>query len=264
MSGLLTRLRQSLGSEPSVEARMELAELAAGQGDHDAALAIWGPMSQGGIARAQSRVGLCFSKGLGVERDPAIAARWFMLAADAGDMVGCRELAHACFRGEGIPEDPARAAELYRKAADQGDAAAMDMLSWMLAEGDIVPPDLKRARELALAAAAKGNADAMARLGMMYHNALGVERDPTLAVTWWQRAADRGNGDAQAMLGAALLIGSGVGRDPFMAFVWLLRGHAASSPLAYPFLMRAASALPLEQQGRARRLAAAPLPGVET
>lgn len=261
MTGLLSRLRRKLTAGASVDAQMKLADQAARQGDHDAALVIWGSLAQGGNAAAQARVGLCFAGGLGVERDPALAVRWFMLAADQGDVVGCRELAHACFRGAGIPEDPTRAAELYRQAADQGDVAAMDMLSWMLTEGEILPPDPEQARHLAKSAAAKGNAASMARLGMIYHNALGVDRDPARAAMWWQRGAELSNGDAQAMLGAALLLGTGVARDPFMGFVWLLRGHAAGSDLAYPFLTRATAALPIEEQGRARRLATEPPAG---
>lgn len=261
MSSLFSRLHNKLAPQPSVDAQMQLANQAALQGDHDAALAIWGPLAQDGHAAAQARVGLCFNGGLGVDLDPALAVRWFLLAADQGDVVGCRELAHACFRGAGIPEDPARAAKLYQQAADQGDPAAMDMLSWMLIEGDVIPSDLDRARALAEAAADQGNADSMTRLGLIYHNAIGVERDSERAAIWWQRAAALGNGDGQAMLGAALLLGMGVERDPFHGFVWLLRGRASGSDLAYPFLNRAAAALPLKEQGRARRLAAEPLAG---
>ena len=54
--------------------------------------------------------GACFSEGLGVERDPALALRWLSLAADGGDPVGQRNLATAYFKGLGVPSDGARAA----------------------------------------------------------------------------------------------------------------------------------------------------------
>src|SRR5262249_56421924 len=118
-----------------------VARAAAARNDYDSALAIWGPLAQGGIARAQSNVGACFAEGLGVARDPALALRWLTLAAEAGDPVGQRNLAAAYFKGEGAAQDFARAAELYRAAAQQGDGSAQDMLSWMLLEGDCIPLD---------------------------------------------------------------------------------------------------------------------------
>src|ERR1700674_2931250 len=121
--------------------RDPLAEaLAASQaGDYATALALWEPLAQAGVARAQNNIGACFSEGLGVERDPALALRWLSLAADGGDPVGQRNLATAYFKGLGVPSDGARAAELYRAAAEKGDGPAQDMLSWMLLEGDIIP-----------------------------------------------------------------------------------------------------------------------------
>ncbi len=241
-------------------AAMDLADAAAASGDHDAALALWGPLAHAGNARAQAEVGACFAAGLGVTRDPALALKWLTLAAEAGDPAGRRHLAHAYFRGDGVPENPARAAGLYRQAADAGDAEAQDMLSWMLLEGQVIPPDPAEACRLAEAAAAQGNAASMTRLGMIHHNALGVPRDPAAAARWWAMGAARGDADAQAMLGAALLIGAGLPRDPFAGFVWLLRAQAGASPLAYPFLRPAEDALPLEDAARARRAADAPLP----
>jgi TPR repeat protein len=58
-----------------VTARMAEAYDAAARGDCASALAIWGPLAQAGVARAQSNVGACFAEGLGVERDSQLAAR---------------------------------------------------------------------------------------------------------------------------------------------------------------------------------------------
>ena len=80
-------------TEPDVAARMAEAYDAAERGDYPAALAIWGPLAQSGIARAQNNVGACFAEGLGIDRDPALALRWLTLAAEAGDPVGRRNLA---------------------------------------------------------------------------------------------------------------------------------------------------------------------------
>src|SRR5262249_55737514 len=125
--------------DADVATQMATAFEAARRRDYASALAIWGPLAQAGVARAQSNVGACFAEGLGVERDPALALRWLTLAADAGDPVGQRNLAAAYFKGEGAPQDFVRAAALYRAAALQDDGPAQDMLSWMLLEGDCIP-----------------------------------------------------------------------------------------------------------------------------
>src|SRR6185436_15117252 len=129
-------LRDLLARRPraDVSGRMAAAYDAAARGDHVAALDIWGPLAQAGVARAQNNVGACFAEGLGVERNPALALRWLTLAAEAGDPVGQRNLAALYFKGEGVAADDARAAALYRAAAEQGDGFAQDMLSWMLLE----------------------------------------------------------------------------------------------------------------------------------
>src|SRR5262249_14114331 len=140
--------------EASVVDRMAAAYAAAERGDHAGALAIWGPLAQAGVARAQNNVGACFAEGLGVERDATLAAKWLSLAAAAGDAVGRRNLAALYFKGEGVAQDYGRAAELYRAAADQGDGSAQDMLSWMLLEGEVAAADYGEARRWAEAAAA--------------------------------------------------------------------------------------------------------------
>src|SRR5262249_28761965 len=70
-----------------VAAMMAAAYEAAGRNDYATALEIWGPLAHAGIARAQNNVGACFSEGLGVARDPALAFRWLTLSADARDSV---------------------------------------------------------------------------------------------------------------------------------------------------------------------------------
>src|SRR5262245_47482741 len=135
LDALAKRAPPAASAAPDAD-RMAQAFAAAGRGDYAAALEIWGPLAQSGVARAQNNVGACFAEGLGVERDPKLAARWLTLSAQAGDPVGRRNLAALYFKGEGVEQDYARAAELYRAAAEQGDAPAQDMLSWMLLEGD--------------------------------------------------------------------------------------------------------------------------------
>ena len=132
----------------TVADRMAEAYDAARRGDYARALAIWGPLAQAGVPRAQNNIGACFWEALGVERDPALAAKWLTLAAEGGDPVGQRNLAALYFKGEGVEQDYACAVELYRAAAEQGDGPAQDMLSWMLLEGEVADAGLCRSAAL--------------------------------------------------------------------------------------------------------------------
>ncbi|MCU4182195.1 tetratricopeptide repeat protein [Bosea sp. BH3] len=236
--GWLDRLR---GKDKSIDAAMAEAAAAVERGDHQAALAIWGPLAHAGVPRAQNNIGACFAEGLGVERDAALALRWLTLSAEAGDPVGQRNLAALHFKGEGVEQSDAEAMRLYRLAAEQGDAPAQDMLSWMLLETG-QDADRPEAFRWAGAAAEAGIAASMTRLGMIHHDALGVERDPALAAQWWQRGAAAGDADAKAMLGAAVLLGQGIEKDAGRALVLLTEAEREGSLLAAPFLKAASAA----------------------
>lgn len=231
-------------SAPGSDIPEQMAQAAAAveRGDYEAALAIWGPLAQAGIGRAQNNVGACFAEGLGVERDPALALRWLTLSAESGDPVGQRNLAAFHFKGEGIEQSDAEALRLYRLAAGQNDAPAQDMLSWMLLEKGGTS-DRPEALRWALAAAEGGVATSMTRLGMIYHDALGVERDAALAAHWWRLGAEAGDADAQAMLGAAALLGQGVAKDAAGALDLLLSAERNGSLLAAPFVKAARAAV---------------------
>jgi len=143
----LDRLRergQPQAMEESNSDRMRRAYDAAARGDYASALAVWGPLAQVGVPRAQTNVGACFAEGLGVERDPALARQWLTLAADAGDPVGQRNLATLYYNGVDLEPDHVGAAALFRAAAEQGDGPAQDMLSSMLLEGEAGRPVLRR------------------------------------------------------------------------------------------------------------------------
>ena len=174
---LLDRLtRRGPDGADDVEAQMLAAQARADAGDYAGALAIWNPLAQAGVAKAQNNIGVCFANGLGVEADPTLAFRWLHAAAAGGSAAGQRNLATCYAEGRGVEQDFAEAASWYRRAAEQGDAEAQNALSRLLFDAEYLPPDYAEARRWAEAAAAQGVAAAETRLGMIYHNALGVTR----------------------------------------------------------------------------------------
>ena len=120
--GWLDRLRAAAAPEvPVSEAGMAAALEAAGRGDYATALAIWEPLAQAGVARAQNNIGACFAEGLGVERDPDLAfalagARRRRPATRSASAISPRSISS----GEGVEQDYGRAAALYRAAAEAG------------------------------------------------------------------------------------------------------------------------------------------------
>jgi TPR repeat protein len=237
--------------------RMKRAQAAWAAGEHGAALALWEPLAQQGLARAQSNLGAAFLEGRGVARDVGRAADLLRRAADQGDAGGQRNLAHCYYEGWGVPQDPVQAALWYEKAATQNDADAQDMLSYMKLDGG----DYEGARTWAEKAATFGRTEAMARLGDIHHNALGVERNPRLAIAWWRQAAMLGHAEAQAMLGAAHIAGEGVPQDRIEALHWLLRAEAnGAGELAAGFMGDARADMDPLDTAEAERRAAAPLP----
>ena len=97
----------------SRESRRDLlaeARAAFEAGEYARALSLWEPLAHAGVARAQNNIGVCFSNGLGVERDPILAVKWLSLAAAGGDPLAQRNLATAYLNGLGVARDGARAA----------------------------------------------------------------------------------------------------------------------------------------------------------
>ncbi len=214
------------------------------------ALTIWRKLASAGVPRAQTNLGACLANGTGVGADEAAARHWLQLGAEAGDVIGQRNLASLL-----LPNAPAEAATWYRRAAEQGDGISQDQLSHMLLTGEDVAQDLTGARHWATRAAEQGVIAACARLATMYHEALGGPRDTAQAVHWWRIAAEGGDGDAAARLGAALHLGQGVAADQVAAMAWLILASRRHSTLVRGFFTRVEAGLSAEQLALAETLA---------
>ncbi len=193
--------------------------------------------AEAGDASAQSALGLRYSEGKGVAKDPAQAVAWWRKAAeprgewedeskpgekisDQGDANAQNYLGWAYSNGEGVQKDDAQAATWFRKAADQGNAGAQNNLGMVYDNGRGVPKDDAQAAAWWRKAAEQGNADAQFSLGVMYYEGKGVPKDATQAVTWSRKAAEQGNAKAQYNLGTMYDQGTGVPKDDVQAVAW--------------------------------------------
>lgn len=167
---------------------------AAQRGDFATALREWRPLAEQGDAKAQHNLGLMYSNGDGVPKDPAEAVRWFRLAAEQGFAPAQFSLGVSFDTARGVAKDDVEAVRWWRLAAEQGHASAQYNLGNMFEEGRGVPQDNSKAVHWFRLAAKQGRLlVAMTNLGLMYAEGKGVSKDLIRAYMWSSLAADQGD-----------------------------------------------------------------------
>ena len=173
-----------------------------------------------GDAEAQFRLGRCYERGEGVDRDKAEAARWYIEAAKQGHARAQFNAGCCCDNGDGVAQDKSQAVTWYRRAAEQGHAVAAFNLAISYSQGEGVEPDRAEAARWYRVAAEGGVASAQFNLGNSYYNGDGVDKDVAEAARWYRKAAEGGVARAQFNLGNSYYNGEGVERDHAEAARW--------------------------------------------
>lgn len=157
--------------------------------------------AQDGEIGAELLYGLALLEGrYGLQPDQQAGMLWIRKAADGGDPFACLTLGVSYSEGRGVAKDPAQAVGWWRKAAQSGNMQAEYLLGRAYLEGKGVSRDeTEAARHLELAAKA-GNTDAQYLLGKMYHEGYAVVQDQGLAKDWLERAAEDGHSEAINLL----------------------------------------------------------------
>src|SRR5262245_33074982 len=75
-------------------------------------------LAQQGDVRAQTTIGLMYSRGYGVQKDPQAAHRWWSFAAAGNDPAAQYNLGLSYAKGDGVAQDYSQAAHWYSKAAE--------------------------------------------------------------------------------------------------------------------------------------------------
>lgn len=174
-----------------------------------------------GDADAQYRIGSCYSKGDGIEKDEKKAVNWWRKAAEQGHAISQGLLGHAYDKGEGVQKDPSQAVFWYRKAAEQGLPLAQTVLAMCYNTGKGVEKDEVQAVYWFRKAAQQGFLEAQYWMGLCYSNGWGVDKDEVQALNWYRKAADQGHAGAQGCVGYCYLEGIGVPKDNSQAVSWL-------------------------------------------
>lgn len=128
-----------LASAQPLWAQSDAAAEAYARGDYTAAIDAWQVQAAKGSAEAQYNIGVLYDLGQGVERDDALAVRWYRQAAIRGLAAAQFNLALKLMRGEGIATDNIRAYMLFDLAADTDNAAKAkrDQLGAAMAPGEV-------------------------------------------------------------------------------------------------------------------------------
>jgi S1-C subfamily serine protease len=145
---------------------------------------------------AQGILGVMFSKGQGVQKDPKLAYEWHRKSGEQGNVKSQFWTGVALANGDGVAKDDQMAIQWYRKAADQGEAFSQYELGRRFESGRGIPKDEKQAVYWYSRAANQGDAEAQMALGAKYWRGVGVIKDQQTAYFWWLLAAAQGDEDA--------------------------------------------------------------------
>ncbi len=183
---------------------------------------------------AMTLIGEIYRDGVSVKQDYAEAARWYRLAADAGDRQARFALGLLLLTGPtGVAKDRAAAAALFEQAAAQGHAGALYNLGVMAIEGDGKSgPDFTRAADLFRRSAEAGDDDGAYSYGVLLRDGRGVPLDIAAAARWLKRAADGGIIAGQVEYAIMLFNGVGVEKDEAGAAKLFLKAAAKNNPIA--------------------------------
>ena len=170
-----------------------------------------------GDVSSQYQVGTMYEEGRGTQKDLSLSMKFFQLAAEQGFAKAQYAVADAYWQGRGVKTDSALAEKWARKAADQGDGEAMGLLGGM----SDAPGMRDKARYWYKKAAEAGNLDVQVRLAQIYYLRMGWTtetdaEDTREAIKWYRKAASRGDKDAiEALREIGVSSDGSMSRDAF-------------------------------------------------
>ena len=145
------------------------------------------------IVDAQALLGQILLDGQGIERDPALARRWFEIAANGGHLMARNMLGRCHEHGWGGPADAAQAAQHYRVAAAAGLDWGLYNYANLLGTARGIALDHQLALTCYRRAAGLGHAKSMNLLGRYLESGTACEIDVLQAHDWYRRSAEAGD-----------------------------------------------------------------------
>jgi len=175
--------------------------------------------AENGDAFAMSLLGLLYSEGRAVIRNPELAAYWFAEAAQAGDPQAALKYGLSLYNGFRIPVDKERGELFVKRAVDAHVPASYSHYAHMIMEHTPENEQLDVGLRWFLQGVAAGDADSAYYAAHILDS--GTQTRPAnlpAARALLELAAAGGNSGAQLDLAHWLLEGYGGARDPQAAF----------------------------------------------
>ena len=185
---------------------------------------------------ALAELGVLYSTGQGVEKDPERAFELVERSAELGNLRGLTIAGVFHTYGTGTEKDVNKGLELLNQAAEQDFAEALEYLADIYFQGLNGEADPDKALELYEKAARNGRKRAMLTTAqLLYKNAETHDR----AYYWFSIAARTGNTTAMMLLARMIASGEGTEKSEDRAIEWMVRAGEAGDTSAYFALGRA-------------------------
>ena len=152
--------------------------------------------SQLGKPWAQYSLGVLYSKGLGVNKDPKRAGELWKLAADHGHHNAQFNLGLMYFSGEGVIQSDTLSCKYFQLSAIQGHTEAQYKVGFFNEYGKGVEQSDTKAFEYYKLAADQDHCLAQSKVGYYYASGRSGTQSNTDAREWWYKSAKQGNEDA--------------------------------------------------------------------
>jgi TPR repeat protein len=198
---------------------------------------VWETLAEVGNGDALFNLGVMAEDGLGEPRSLAKAEALYTSAAHGQNFKAQYRLGLLYSTGGLLAKDPEKARFFLTLAAQHGDKDAIAMLSQInnathvttpLQRADLLSAQGEHAKAAGIYAslAAENDSAAQTRLAWMYEAGRGVTQDLAEAAKRFEIAANAGNAEAQYALAVMLRTGRGRVRDDAQSLVWLKRSAA--------------------------------------
>ena len=227
-------LLQGRGTEKDFDRAIALLDAAADGGDAEAKLLLadcysgmypsiprdtqqmvdylWSAASDG-VPEAQSKMGYCYEKGIGVAADQETAFKWYGQAAEKNYPQAMVNLGHCYQAGVGTAKDEKKAYEWYKKAAEMDFAVGLFNLGIFYMTGGPVARNERIAFSYFERAAKLGFVQAQYNLAVAYEEGKGADINRPMAFFWYKQAARQEYPAAITGLGYCYYRGFGIKQD---------------------------------------------------
>ena len=196
-----------------------------------------------GFAPAQAAFGRCLLSGFGVAKDVDAGFPWVKKSAEQGFPEALLMLGHLYMNGIGVAKSASEALSCYRKASESGYPDAQYVLATCCAAGRGTNKDMGEAFKWYLQAAERGHVDSQANVGLFYKMGYGTRQNPREALRWLRTAAMHGAVPAQVTLGFTYMRGEGPARDLDEARRWFFMAANSTNPRYRKHVQVAAKAM---------------------